>query len=385
MNQVQDLCIFVPDAIVLFPILTSMNRYDNLLLIYYSGTGNARREAKWMAEIATDQGINVLVFPFWKYLKEHDAVAQLRGKTLVGFLSATHGFNLPHTFLKLIVRFNACPGADVFLVNTRGGMKLSKLFLPGLSGMAQLLPAMILWLKGYKIRAMRPVDLPSNWISLHPGLKTKVVDSIVQRWKNKTTLFTKKLLEGKKSYRPALISLPLDLLITPVGIGYYIIGRFFLAKTFFATDRCNDCMMCLKACPTKSIILKDNRPFWKVTCESCMHCMNFCPQRAIETNHNVIVPFLLILYLVIYPFLATQLMEWLQLLIPSMQWLSDLTLSVVKWVVFLGLFVLVYRGVHYLMHYKWFHKLMRLTTFTHFPFWRRYKIPKEVQSKNQSN
>ena len=376
-SRQSDLCKFVADGIPHDAQKLPMNHYDNLVLIYYSGTGNARREAKWMAEIATDQGINVLVYPFWKYLKEQDAVAQLRGKTLVGFLSATHGFNLPHTFLKLIVRFNASPGADVFLVNTRGGLKLSKLFLPGLSGMAQYVPALILWIKGYKVKAMRPVDLPSNWISLHPGLKTTVVDSIVQRWKAKTTLFTQRLLEGRKSYRPALISLPFDLLITPVGIGYYVLGRFFLAKTFFATDRCNDCMMCLKACPTKSIILKDNRPFWKVTCESCMHCMNFCPQRAIETNHNVIIPFILILTFLGYPFLSLYLLEWLQSPFPSLTWLYDSVNTLVKWVVFLVLFILTYRGIHAMMHYPWFHKLMRLTTLTHFPFWRRYKIPKE--------
>ncbi len=120
-------------------------------------------------------------------------------------------------------------------------MKISKLFIPGLSGLAQILPALILWLKGYQVKAMRPVDLPSNWISIHPGLKKKVVDSMVDHWKLKIDRFAEGLFQGKRTYWPAFISLPIDLLISPVAVGYYFVGRFFIAKTFFATDKCNDC------------------------------------------------------------------------------------------------------------------------------------------------
>lgn len=44
---------------------------------------------------------------------------------------------------------------------------------PGLSGLALILPALMLRLKGYRIKGLRPLDLPSNWISLHPGLRGK--------------------------------------------------------------------------------------------------------------------------------------------------------------------------------------------------------------------
>jgi len=352
------------------------NRYQNLLIIYYSGTGNAKRVSEWIAAKATESGIHTTVVPFWKFVNEppHDVA----GNTLIGFCSATHGFNLPHSFLKLILRFRAFPGSDVFIVNTRAGMKLSKLFLPGLSGLAQILPALILLLKGYHVSAMRPVDLPSNWISLHPGLKNEVVESMVDHWKRKIDRVSEGVFRGERTYWPALVSLPFDLLVVPVGIGYYFIGRFIIAKTFFATDKCNDCQLCLKACPTNSIVLKDQRPFWKLTCESCMHCMNFCPQRAIETNHNVLIPLIWVVAAFINPWIADYSVDLINRFFPGFHSPGTWIIMTLKWAVMLALFTATYFAIHYVMHFRFFRKMMRRTTLTQFRFWRRYKIPNKT-------
>ena len=348
-------------------------RYQNLLIIYYSGTGNAKRVSEWIAAKATEEDIHPVVTPFWKFLK--DPLPELKGNTLIGFCSATHGFNLPHSFLKLIFLFNFLPGSDVFIINTRAGMKLSKLFIPGLSGLAQILPALVLWLKGYHVRAMRPVDLPSNWISLHPGLKKKVVESMLARWKRKIDKLAEDLFQGRSSYWTALVTLPVDILLIPIAIFYEFVVRYILAKSFFATDKCNDCHLCLKACPTNSIILKDQRPFWKLTCESCMHCMNFCPQRAIETSHNVVIPLLWVLSAFVNPLIAVGTVDLIERFVPGLTSLSPWITMVLEIVVTIALFITTYYLIHYLMHFRFFRKLMRWTTITQFKFWRRYRIP----------
>jgi hypothetical protein len=87
-------------------------------------------------------------------------------------------------------------------------MKLYKKFMPGISGMALIIPALILWIKGYKCIGFRPVDLPSNWISLHPGLKKRVVESIVRgRSKRIVRRFAKSFLEGENVVARGLVSL----------------------------------------------------------------------------------------------------------------------------------------------------------------------------------
>jgi len=277
--------------------------------------------------------------------------------------------------LKFLVRFNVLKGSDVFIGNTRAGMKLSKIFLPGLSGIALYLPALILFLKGYKIRSLYPVDLPSNWISLHPGLKKKVIDSMFDHYKALTRKYAGKLLSGKRVFRKAFALLPLDLLVTPLALGYYFFGRFILAKTFITNENCDNCGICISQCTTHSIILAGNRPFWKITCESCMKCMNSCPKRAIETAHSF---FFIILFSVIFlldPFLSKKIMILVTRFLNGSTAAYGIIYPVVKWCLAVLIFVLAYRLMHYLARYPFFSRLIKYTSFTYWKFWRRYKAP----------
>ena len=351
-----------------------MKDYKNLLIIYYSGTGNSKRVSEWIEKKAKEKGLNTYIYSYKQFISQ--PIAEIKGETLIGFCSATHGFNLPHSFIKLIIKFSLLKGSDVFIVNTRAGMKISKLFLPGLSGITQFFPAIVLKLKGYKIIGMQPVDLPSNWISLHPGLKEKVVKSICERWQRIISSFTEKILSGKRVYFPAFISLPFDLLVAPIALGYYFVGRFILAKTFFATDKCNNCGLCIQQCPTQSIKLIDERPYWKLSCESCMHCMNYCPERAIETSHSVVIPLTYLIFAFLNPYIAKQVMGLFGNQLHSLRLLNETAVFIIQALITIGLFAVIYYIIHRLMHYRFFIKLMANTTITRFKFWRRYRIPK---------
>ena len=213
-------------------------KYAKLIIYYFSGTGNARNAAGWIREVAEENGIEAYVVNIDK-LEKID-LNDFSGNCLIGICSPTHGFNLPPITLNFIRKLPRVKNVDAFILNTRAGMKLHKLFLPGISGFAQLLPALMLRLKGFRIVGMQPLDLPSNWLILHPGLKTKVVISIYHRCKRIVRHFSSKLLSGQPGYK-ALRSLPVDIAFLPLTFGYYIFGRFFLAKTLVATDECNNC------------------------------------------------------------------------------------------------------------------------------------------------
>ena len=257
-------------------------KYAKLIIYYFSGTGNARNAAGWIREVAEESGIEAYVVNIDK-LEKID-LNDFSGNCLIGICSPTHGFNLPPITLNFIRKLPRVKNVDAFILNTRAGMKLHKLFLPGISGFAQLLPALMLRLKGFRIVGMQPLDLPSNWLILHPGLKTKVVISIYHRCKRIVRHFSSKLLSGQPCYK-ALRSLPVDIAFLPLTFGYYIFGRFFLAKTLVATDECNNCEKCVRQCPVKAVTMVNEKPFWAYNCESCMRCINACPQRAIETAH----------------------------------------------------------------------------------------------------
>ena len=355
-------------------------KYDNLLMIYYSGTGNSQRVSEWIVQKAQETGMKTHISSYHQF--DPEKIASFKGKTLIGFFSATHGFNMPHSMLNFLFSFKLLKGSDVFIGNTRAGMKLYKLFLPGLSGIAMYFPALIMLFKGYKVKAMYPVDLPSNWISLHPGLRGKVVESMVERCKRLSGWFAGEVLGGKPVFLKSFVLLPLDLLVAPIALGYNFVGRFIIAKTFVANYNCDNCGLCIAQCPTKSIILSGNRPYWKFTCESCMKCMNYCPKRAIETAHTFVFLLFLLLMGVIYPFMAAKISEVVAL------WMNHSTIAfkvinfAAQVAVTLGLTYAGYKLIHYLMRFPLINKMITYTTLTKWAFWRRYKIPKERLGKN---
>jgi Pyruvate/2-oxoacid:ferredoxin oxidoreductase delta subunit len=87
-----------------------------------------------------------------------------------------------------------------------------------------------------------------------------------------------------------------DILVSWIVPLYIFVGRFFLAKTLFASYKCNNCRICEENCPVNAIEIRNGMPFWKYTCESCMRCMNICPRKAIQ---SWITRILLISYLFI--------------------------------------------------------------------------------------
>jgi ferredoxin len=349
-------------------------RFEQLKIYYFSGTGNARRVSDWIFDQAKSRGINPEINNIAS-VKARDVV--IPAGALIGIVSPTHGFNFPPLVMKFIFRFpKANDNNAVFMINTRAGMKMSKIFLPGLSGIAQLLAALVLMVKGYRIIGMRPIDLPSNWISLHPGLRNVVVNSIFERRKIQSIRFINKILDGKRNYR-SLFDIIQDLLISPIAVGYYFVGRFMLAKTFYASRSCDNCGLCIKQCPVKAIRLVQNRPFWSYRCESCMRCMNNCPLRAIETAHGFIFVVLYLFYGLILTALYALLARFSITFVTGDTFWESLAGFIFRAVLIFIMLVVSYRMVHYLRQFKFFDYLIYYTSLTRFKFWRRYSAIKK--------
>jgi ferredoxin len=346
--------------------------FSFLQIFYLSGTGNAMHAAKWLAEDFEKAGVKSEVRSIDRF---SDQQLELKPEgDLIGFFYPTHGFSLAPYMLKFILRFpRARKKQSVVLLNTRAGMKLHKIFLPGLSGLAQLLPAFILLFKGYQIRYMQPLDLPSNWISLHPGIRQKVLDSIHERCRKITNRMAERLLAGKRRYQ-AFWSLPIDLLISPVAVLYYFIGRFGLAKTFYATSDCDQCSLCIDSCPIQAISFKNNKPFWSYRCESCMRCMNICPKRAIQTSHVYTILLWWAIMAIAIPF-AYKGVHTLTNILEEKHFISSVLNLLIQGGTFLLVSIPAYFVAHYSLKRKLIDKLFRYTSLTYYSFWRRYKMP----------
>ena len=357
---------------------TLIAKYKNAIIWYFSGTGNARFAANQIQANFQEKGLLTKVYN----IADKESILASTGKdTMVGFCYPTHGFNAPPIVVKFVRNFPK-GNSDLFLLNTRAGLKLSKLHIAGLGGIALWLPALLLWIKGYRPIGFRPLDMPSNWISLHPGLRKQAVTSIRKTCTQTLANFSNRIMQGKPVLN-GLLWTPLDLLVLPISILYYWYCRFALAKTFYANYKCNNCNLCIDDCPVQAIIEKNGRAFWTAKCESCMHCMNVCPHRAIDIAHV----YLFLLWWVAFSFVPYLLIKLLaETGLASVAFTNLFTISTVDIIIMIASLGVVYIGyalLHQLLGVKIINKIITFTSLTHYKWWRRYylKLPKTVKKE----
>ena len=337
-----------------------MSTYSEILIFYFSGTGNSKQVAKWISEFAVASSIDCKLFDISK--TDISQLEPLDSNALIIIISPIHGFNFPKITLDFIAHFPKGKNKLV-LMNTRAGMKIGSFITPGLTGIAFILASLLLKRKGYKIVGQIPFDMPSNWISIHPALRENAVKFIHQKNYDRVKKHSDTIFTGKKDLL-ALRDLIQDILIAPISLGYYLVGRYAFAKTFYASYKCDNCDVCIKQCPVKAIEKINNRPYWTFNCESCMKCMNSCPKRAIETAHGL---FIITIFLI-----STLSSLILTPLLPE-SGINDLIRFLIVNSVFMAFLWILYKAQHLIIGKKFAGKMIAVTSLTHYKFWGRYK------------
>jgi len=331
---------------------TEKGPYRNLILYYFSGTGNALRAVRWIAEHARARGMEVFVQnieelkgPVWP---------AVQGRSLVGFCYPTHGFAPPWLMLKFFFALPRLPDADLFFLNTRAGFRVGPLHAgPGLSGIAMWLPILWFALRGHRIAGSLPLDMPHSWISFFWPNSKVGTGFIVARCQRIVETFCASILAGRRYFRWSIwLTLPIDLAMVPITILYVFMGRFYLAKTLYASYTCNACALCAETCPVQAIEMKDGRPYWKVTCESCMRCMNICPRKSIQSWITRIA-----------------LLGWVILALGALWIPNDMVWFLLVSVAFFP----IYRGLHVLWGMRPINAVFTFTSLTR--VWHRYLAP----------
>lgn len=325
--------------------------------------------SRWIAENACGRHMEADIRPIDRF--DRRAIKEAPGGALLGFVYPTHGFAPPWYMLKFILFFPRGRNS-VFLLNTRAGMKIGGWNTPGLSGLALLLPLLILLLKGYRITGLMSLDMPSNWISIHPGLFPRAVAFIVHKCHGKINSLCEGIFEGRLVVPWHVpVFLILDVAISPISLLYLCIGRFFLAKTFFASQKCNGCRICAEYCPVQAIRIIDERPYWTFKCESCMRCMNTCPQQAIETSHSMAALMIAVTTSLPVAYYLTALMNQSGLVLGGSAF--QIAERLLTWLFTLTFFYVLYLLVFVLLRNPWVSRFFVYTSLTY--YWARYKAP----------
>ncbi|MBW2690822.1 MAG: EFR1 family ferrodoxin, partial [Deltaproteobacteria bacterium] len=249
--------------------------YRKAVIYFLSGTGNSYRVAAWMEQQAAEAGLSTEIRSVNNANPEQEIDAS--SETLLGLVFPTHGFTAPWHMLKFALRLPRRKATHTFCMATRAGVRFGRVFLPGISGSATFLIALILFLKGYRVRGVTAIDMPSNWYSLHPIQKAVSIERIKKRATFKVKNSMARLLDSRRMWLTwnNLYEVTWGILLSWLSLLYLFIGRFFLAKLFFANGNCDGCGICAVNCPVGAIKMQGTEkqwPFWRYNCESCMKC-----------------------------------------------------------------------------------------------------------------
>ncbi|TAN38443.1 MAG: (4Fe-4S)-binding protein [Verrucomicrobia bacterium] len=346
--------------------------FTRLHCFFMSGTGNTRRVAQWLAAVARARGLETQLAEVESARRAK--LAPPENGDLFGVLMPTHGFTAPWPVIRFALRAPRGRSAAAFVVATRAGTKLGRFFLPGLEGTACYLVALILALKGWRVRGVLGLDMPSNWIAAHPGLNGACVAAIITKAHPTAEKFLGDILDGHRRFGAgSWVSLTLGLVLLQISLGYLLMGRFFLARLFFANNRCTSCGLCACNCPFGALKMrgrKPQRPYWTFACESCMRCMGFCPEGAIEAGHSWAIA---LYFAITAPFAWWLLKAGAQAACWPAPIAGSRALFWLQYPFSLLALAVAYAGFWLLVRVRWINELFTLTTFTH--RWRRYHEP----------
>ncbi|MCP4133623.1 MAG: (4Fe-4S)-binding protein [bacterium] len=262
-------------------------------IYYWSGTGNTLKIARRAGDVAEKSGYAVSITPV-SHADPKKAPQNEKESFLVLAMPA-HGFTAPWSMIKFAMKLRRGKGTRALSIATRGGA-YPGFYLRGLSASASFLIAMILFVKGYRVKGIISIDMPSNWTAIVPGMNEEHNKRFLSRGKDKIETFMTKIISGKRHLVSPdnIFEFISGLALAPLSFVYLIWARFFFAKLFFANNRCNSCGVCAKNCPHNAILMKGKPsfPYWTFKCESCGRCMSYCPKEAVEAGHSVLVMFL---------------------------------------------------------------------------------------------
>lgn len=350
-----------------------------------SGTGNTYRVSRWIEEIANRHEVKAKVVLIEDADFSNDFIQS--PDFLVGLLFPTHGFMPPWSMIKFLFRMPIRTNVPVMCVATRGALKIGSLQIPGASGFATFFAAILTLLKGYRVKAIFSLDMPSNFINFHWGLHPKNIDKISNKAQSRLKLLIPRILNGQRIWFTRnnlwemLWCVFLFWLVPVFPIAYLIIARMFMAKVMFSNNKCVGCGMCARFCPNNAILMKDagtkKRPYWTYHCENCLRCMGYCRKKAVEAGHSWAV----LLYFITSVPVITYAWAWLHRTLSFYPVINGYwTIEVVyifNFLIYIIFFLfavfLSYRVFWYLIRFPVFNTFFSVTTLTH--YYRRYHQP----------
>jgi len=233
------------------------------MIVYFSGTGNSRYCARFLARELDDDLLDA-----GHYMKNQIAADLIGGKPWV-FVCPTYAWQLPRIFQRFIRSgsFSGC--ADAYFVMTCG---------EDIGNAGSYIEALCQE-KNLKFKGVLPVVMPENYIAMFDVPDAAEAAEIIAQARP-VLKAAATLIRQNSDFDEVPVDLKGKAKSGKINEVFY--KKFVKAKGFYTTDRCTACGLCEEVCVLRNIRLENGRPVWGENCTHCMACICGCPAEAIE-------------------------------------------------------------------------------------------------------
>ena len=233
------------------------------MIIYFSGTGNSRFAAEYLAKQLQDELLDA-----GRRMKAGEKDSFHSDRPWV-FVAPVYAWRMANVLAEHIRSTQLTGSRETYFVLTCGGD----------IGNAGHYAAQLCEEKGLHYKGVLEVVMPENYIAMFNAPGEEEARAIVTKAKPILEQAAQLIRQGKPLPEPK-VGLLDRLKSGPVNKGFY---KFYVkADAFFATDACTGCGVCTEACPLNNIRLCGGKPVWDKNCTHCMACICGCPTEAIE-------------------------------------------------------------------------------------------------------
>ena len=247
----------------------------NVLIHYFSGTGNSFHAAELIGEVLSKNGYETIFHAI-----ENGRYQDTNNFDLHIFFFPVYATAVPHIMCKYMLNLLNGKEVKTAIITTNG--RISTRFRDGYQGWALHQARMLLCFKNYDVFFSDTLDYPHNMTAFFPPRSKENNQKIVEKVLPKINSISNKIIKGQKSHRKIFL---LNFIWSiPLGFLYSIIGRRIIGKLYITDLKCDLCGLCVQECPVNAIQIKNNQILWNWNCEGCMRCINVCPKQSIQIS-----------------------------------------------------------------------------------------------------
>lgn len=247
---------------------------DNVLIVYFSGTGGTKRIAEIFKQTFNERNYYTIIHPLDLSI-QNSLSTQYNEMTqkvkLLFVIYPVYAFDAPQPVYDWIEDLSLGNDISTVVISVSGGGKIWPNTLCRISCIKALER------KGYNVFYEEMLVMPSNFI-----IKTN--DDLSMWLLKKIPVRIKKIVDdvitGKRHRIGFKISAKCIHFFSRIEKKYAkLFGLSLMIK-----ESCNGCGWCAKNCPRNNITMVEGKPIFSNQCIICMRCIYGCPSKAICTD-----------------------------------------------------------------------------------------------------